>query len=188
MKNYNIETNLLFADQIFNTQIDESFCDVLVKKINKDKHEWKKGLKNVNALTTGWNGLKKYDELKEISTLICKILLPKIGKVVNWKYDNWRAHEAWINFYQKGDATSIHNHRSVDYCGVLILKPGEGDLLFHNPKFVERQLKAFEQVEDQRLNEKRGTLILFPSYLYHSVTECKTERISVAFNFFNDVI
>ena len=39
----------------------------------------------------------------------------------------------------------------------------------------------------QRLNEKRGTLILFPSYLYHSVTECKTERISVAFNFFNDV-
>lgn len=188
MKNYNIEKNLWFADQIFNTQIDESFCDLLIEKIDQDKNGWEKGLKNVKALTTGWNGLSKYNELEEISTLCCETLLPTIGNSMNWQYNNWSTSSAWVNFYQEGDSTDLHNHRGNDFCAVLILKPGEGDLLFHNSKFVERQLKAFEQVEDQRINEKKGTLILFPSYLYHSVTECKTERISVAFNFFNDLI
>lgn len=186
MTNYNIETNLWFADQIFSTKIDESFCDLLIEKINIDKNKWKKGLKNVRALTTGWDGLNKYNELKEISTLCCKTLLPTIGQSMNWQYNNWTTNSAWINFYQKGDSTDLHNHRGSDFCGVLILKPGEGNLLFHDSKFIENKQKAFEQIEDQRINEKKGTLILFPSYSYHSVTECKNDRISVAFNFLNE--
>lgn len=188
MKNYNIETNLWFADQIFSTKIDEDFCDSLIEKINIDKNEWKKGLRNVKALTSGWDGLRQYDELKEINALCCKTLLPRIGQSMNWQYNNWSTVTAWVNFYEKGDSTENHNHRGSDFCGVLILKPGEGNLLFHNSKFVEGFKKSFEQQEDQRINEEKGTLILFPSYLYHSVTECKNERISVAFNFWNDVL
>ena len=82
----------------------------------------------------------------------------------------------------------MHHHMDVDYAAILIIKPGEGNLLFHDSKFVEGYKKSFEQQEDQRINEEKGTLMLFPGYLYHSVTECKTERISVAFNFWNDAL
>lgn len=188
MKNYNIETNFWFADKIFNTKIEDSFCDLILKKIYQDKDKWKKGLRNINAFTTGFDGLKKYQELVEISTLISGTLLPKIGKSFNWQYNNWKPASAWVNFYEKGDSASIHNHTGSDFCGILILKPGEGDLLFHDCKFIEGKTKRFEQIEDQRIKEKKGTLILFPSYLYHSVNECRNDRITIAFNFLNIAI
>jgi len=93
---------------------------------------------------------------------------------------------AWINLYEKGDFTKLHNHAFVDFSAVLILKPGEDSLLFHDNRNVQRFLKGFESYADQKINEKKGTLILFPSHLYHSVSECKIERISIAFNFRND--
>ena len=41
---------------------------------------------------------------------------------------------------------------------------------------------------DEKINERKGTLILFPAYLYHEVMDCDEERITVAFNFINTPI
>jgi len=186
--NYNIHLVNWFPVTIFHTQIDDQLCDKLIEKVMVDKDTWTKGLRNVQAKTTGWNGLGKYEELDEIKLLITQTLLPKIGESQNWKYNNWAAYEAWINFYEKGDFANLHNHIGADFCGVLILKPGEGNLLFHNNRDVENINRNFTQIENQKINEKKGTLILFPAYLYHSVVECKFDRISVAFNFLNEAL
>ena len=36
------------------------------------------------------------------------------------------------------------------------------------------------------ITEREGLFILFPSYLLHEVYECRSNRISVAFNFENN--
>lgn len=37
--------------------------------------------------------------------------------------------------------------------------------------------------EDQIINEKEGMFIFFPSWLFHGVNVCKSDRTTVAFNF-----
>lgn len=183
--NYHIQPVNWFPINVFHTQIDEQLCDKLIEKVMIDKDTWVKGLKNVHAKTTGWNCLGKYKEVDEINLLITQTLLPKIGESQNWKYNNWKPLEAWINFYEKGDFTKIHRH-FADYCGVLILKPGEGNLLFHDHRHLSGLSREYENVTDEKIKEKKGALILFPHDLYHSVSKCQADRISIAFNFTNE--
>lgn len=182
---YDVHPVNWFPVNVFHTQIDDYLCDDLVEEVMKDKNTWKKGLKNVHAKTTGWNCLGKYKSMDQINLLITKTILPAIGKSQNWKYNNWRTEENWINFYEKEDFTQLHNHFYTDFCAVLILKPGEGNLLFHDGQHVLRFFRKFEQAIDEKINEKKGTLILFPGHLFHSVSKCKSDRITVAFNFMN---
>ena len=184
--NYNIYPVNWFPVTVFHTQIDEQLCDKLIEKVMIDKDTWVKGLKNVHAKTTGWNCLSKYKEIDEINLLMTKTLLPKIGESQNWKYNNWKTVHAWINFYEKGDFTQLHNHGGSDFCAILILKPGEGNLWFHNHRNILSLSRNFEQHADEKINEKKGTLIFFSSDLFHSVSECQSDRISVAFNFCNE--
>jgi hypothetical protein len=184
--NYNINAVNWFPVTVFHTQIEDQLCDKLIEKVMMDKDTWKKGLKNVHAKTTGWNCLGKYKELDEINLLIIQTLLPKIGESQNWKFNNWRTHGAWINFYEKEDFAQLHNHWSCNFCAVLILKAGEGNLLFHNHRALQGLFENFEEITNEKINEKKGSLIFFPSDLFHSVTKCNSDRISVAFNFINE--
>ena len=177
-----------FPTNVFHTKIDDSFCDNLKEKVIKDKDSWKKSLKNVYALTSGWDGLTQYQELRDLSEFICKDVLPKIGESQNWKYNNWLTKEAWINFYRKGDSARRHFHGFSSFCGILIVSPGKGNLIFSKTELVDGKTKPFETVLDEKINETKGTLILFPAYLYHEVMDCDEERITVAFNFINTPI
>ena len=184
--NYIIHPVDWFSSTVFHIEIDEQVCDNLIEKVMIDKDTWTKGLKNVHAKTTGWNCLGKYKEVDEINLLITQTLLPKIGESQNWKYNNWRTHSAWINFYEKGDFAQLHNHIGNDLSAVLILKPGKGNLLFHNYRNTQGLSRNFEQLADEKINEKKGTLIFFSHDLFHSVSVCELERISIAFNFINE--
>ncbi len=175
-----------FPTDVFYLKIDEKFCNKIEEKVLLDKQNWSKGLENVNALTSGWDGLEKYSELQEISNFICQNILIKIGESQNWKYNNWSIREAWINFYKKEDFAEIHTHGSADFCGVLIILPGNGNLKFSRTEAVEQKTKKFMNIYDEKINEEKGTLILFPSYLYHQVENCAGDRISIAMNFINN--
>lgn len=182
---FEIQTVSWFPTNVFFTKIDKSFCDALKQKVLIDKDTWKKKLNNVNALTTGWNGLEKYEELKELCNFICETILPKIGQSQEWKYNDWEAREAWINFYQKEDFAKTHCHGFSDFCGVLIVDPGEGNLFFSKTEFIQSKTRPYENIKDEKINEEKGTLILFPPYLYHTVKNCENDRITVAMNFTN---
>lgn len=181
-----IEVSQLFATPIYTCHLDDGFCNALIEKVINDKDKFIRGLVNVNALTTGWDGLRKYQELRDIGYWISKSILPEIGKLQKWKYNNWRCSTAWINFYEKGDTARLHNHKFEDYSGILILEPGNGNLMFVSPDEVFNNYRPFYNPESKKVNEKKGTLILFPDYMFHQVTDCEKQRISVAFNFIND--
>jgi len=183
--NLTVEKENWFPTTIFHTKIGKDIVLQIKDIVEKEKEFWKDGLKNVKAKTSGFDGLR-YPIVQEIGDFCCASILPKISKEVNWKSNNWHCEEGWINYYQKGDYTRPHVHNRRDYCAVLIVEPGEGNLKFHDPKSIHTVLKFFENNFDRTINEEEGTLIFFPSWLYHSVSECKKERITLAFNFLNE--
>tara|TARA_R100000426_G_scaffold86125_1_gene66974 strand:- start:88 stop:663 length:576 start_codon:yes stop_codon:yes gene_type:complete len=188
MMKIEIKPESWFPSMIFHCKINTKFCDDLEEKVLVDKDNWTRQLKNVNALTTGWDGLKQYQELRDLCKFICESILPKIGESQTWKYNNWNTKEAWINFYQKGDSAKMHHHGFADFCGVLIVSPGDGNLIFSKTELIESKTKPFENIKDEQINEVKGRLILFPAYLYHTVTDCKKDRITIALNFSNDPV
>ena len=82
----------------------------------------------------------------------------------------------------------MHHHGFADFCGVLIVSPGDGNLIFSKTELIESKTKPFENIKDEQINEVKGRLILFPAYLYHTVTDCKKDRITIALNFSNDPV
>ena len=69
---------------------------------------------------------------------------------------------------------------------ILITKTNEESLKFYSPNYIHNYKKPFEQINSiEKIKEKKGLFIFFPSCLFHSVDVCKDDRISVAFNFLN---
>jgi hypothetical protein len=176
----NIQKTTWFPTEVYSCVIDKSICDEIKKIVEIEKNNWKKGLLNVKAKTSGWNGLR-YPVVKSISDLACSSILPSI-----FKKEKWKCREAWINFYQKGDSTDIHNHYNSDYCAILLVQSDSNKLIFKNIHNMLSLPKEFEAGKDERINEQDGLFIFFPSWVYHQVEECIGERITVAFNFYNE--
>jgi len=183
--NLKINTVNFFPTHVFECSIDHSFCDAIVDLVQKEKESWQKDLKNVKALTTGWDGLR-YPMLREISEFSCSNILPAIGESQKWKYNNWEIKEAWINFYQKKDYATPHHHHFSDFCAVLIVKEGVGNLNFLSLVDSTGARKKFEQEIHEKIIEKKGSFIFFPSWLSHYVTNVDSDRITIAFNFINN--
>ena len=181
-----LQRNSWFNSDVFSFFVDDHYCEAVNDIVKKDCDEWASGLKNVKAKTCNWNGLR-YPVIKELSDFACEKVLPSIGKSQNFKWNNWTAREAWINFYQKNDQAVPHHHYFADFCGVLITKTKESNLKFINPLEIHGYFKEFMTEESiHKINEKKGLFIFFPSYIYHKVEECTEDRISVAFNFLNE--
>jgi len=185
MDNIEIQRNSWFETDIFSFFMDEKYCDQINDIVEKEKSSWKKGLQNVKAKTSGWNGLR-FPVIQEISNFLTKKILPSIGEAKNFQRNNWETMEAWINYYQKGDSTEPHHHFFSAYCAILITKTNESKLKFINPLEMHGYYKSFyDKKRDEKINEKKGLCILFPSYAFHAVEQCSDDRISVAFNFDN---
>jgi len=183
--NLEINKSNWFSTKVFSTVLDKAYCDEINSIVEKEQDQWKKNLQNIKAKTSGWYGLR-YPIVQEISNFACDKLLPTIGETEKWKYNTWKTESAWINFYQKGDAADLHNHFFSDYCGVFITKTSASNLKFVTPLSMHGYYKKFESTNYAELiTERKGLFILFPSYLFHEVSDCQSDRISVAFNFMN---
>lgn len=99
--------------------------------------------------------------------------------------------ECWVNIYGEGHAQEMHQHANSVISGIYYVKapPGSGQLLIHSPYHdtmldppilkpngINNSIVSFEPRE--------GLMVLFRSYVKHSVkpTKGKAERVSIAFN------
>tara|TARA_Y100000766_G_C18788176_1_gene546818 strand:+ start:121 stop:681 length:561 start_codon:yes stop_codon:yes gene_type:complete len=118
-------------------------------------------------------------------------LIPKtllfliIKKIKNFK-SNIMLNNWWININNKGDYNKSHTHPATDIAIVFYLTDNEGLLLFENPQAHSRYRfqKAMNLNLTYSLDVPKGTMILFPSDVRHSVEESitNTPRVSLAFN------
>lgn len=81
---------------------------------------------------------------------------------------------AWLTGYGTGYAMPKHNHSGSHISAVFYLLVDEkgGDLILHDPRtnanrgYKDELQSMFEPI---RFSPKSGDIIMFPSYLYHSV-------------------
>ncbi len=115
---------------------------------------------------------------------------------------SWRV-TAWANINRQGDRNRPHGHPGAFWSGIYWVSDGDADkddtvgglLEFADPRGILPAMHAPHlhcAVEDcmsagrcQTVTPKSGTMVLFPSWLIHSVTTYHGERprISIAFNF-----
>ncbi len=98
----------------------------------------------------------------------------------------------WANFGELGSAHMPHHHANNFLSGVYYLAAPEGGdrLTFHDPRPQRDIIEPIYTAEnafnrrDQDVGVRSGTVVLFPSWLTHSVKPNKSRslRVSVAFN------
>ena len=117
---------------------------------------------------------------------IYRVINNHFKKYVNSKFidsNTLQISNIWVNVTRKGEFQNYHNHivsgdpvRFTKYSGTIYIKrpKNSGNILFTNEDL-------YNSIE---IEPEEGTIILFPSYLRHSVTPnlSKEERVSVSFN------
>tara|TARA_R100001015_G_C4629358_1_gene190148 strand:+ start:254 stop:865 length:612 start_codon:yes stop_codon:yes gene_type:complete len=116
----------------------------------------------------------------------------KIKKNISFKLLN-----SWCMKHVKNDWSLSHHHDNSLISGILYLKTykNSGDLILHRNNLLNVFSSSinieFEETNINNCNKfyitpKKGDLILFPSYLEHSVTRNlnQKERYCCAFNFY----
>ena len=83
---------------------------------------------------------------------------------------HYDGYDIWMNFSYKGDDNPLHNHAG-SLSGIIYIK---------NPDNEPTNFPTIDYVHEP----KEGEIILFPSYLQHSVDvkETDSERITSSFN------
>ena len=98
----------------------------------------------------------------------------------------------WANVLAKGASHRAHSHPNNFLSGVYYVRthPGTDTINFHDPRNQAGVIRppvvelTAENTDQVVVRVKNGTLLVFPSYLQHSVdaNASKEERISVSFN------
>ncbi len=99
---------------------------------------------------------------------------------------------AWANLIRKGDYHRLHNHPGSAWSGVYYVAVAPQDqslngvLEFYDPRPFAEMVDTPYSPYGQRMiiRPQAGLMVLFPSWLYHSVLPSDTDdiRLSVAFN------
>jgi uncharacterized protein (TIGR02466 family) len=98
----------------------------------------------------------------------------------------------WATVLAQGALHKTHSHPNNFLSGVYYLRtwPGADTINFHDPRSQAGVIRppvvelTAENTDQVVVRVSNGTLLMFPSYLAHSVdaTACAQERISVSFN------
>ena len=142
----------------------------------------------------GWQSVQTLHQLEEFRDLISCIdnAAKSVLQFLRIGCDAFEITGCWANVLAKGAAHRAHSHPNNFLSGVYYLRthPGTDTINFHDPRnqtgiirppVVELTAENTDQVV---VSVKNGTLLIFPSYLQHSVDAnmSEEERISVSFN------
>jgi uncharacterized protein (TIGR02466 family) len=137
-------------------------------------------------------------ECVDIKKLVLEHVKEFAENVMLYDYDTWELSQSWVSRKQPGQHHTMHTHPNSLISGVFYYgEPTEETpaIKFHkmqggiNQQVIQPAVKPdkrsskFAWVEFA-VNFAPGLLLLFPSYLFHSVPTNKTDliRSSVAFN------
>ena len=196
MKNYQIYK--LFATPVFHFRVEnyQELNKELENYILNLKKKDEKGQKKSNA--GGWHShnfnLTNDITAKKIAKIFEKFYKKVIINEMGWKYDSNRVNieGMWSIINKKGSFNIQHNHPNAYLSSAYYVRHPEksGSIKFFDP----REQKSIRYPKIKKYGElsaatveiapKEGDLLIFPSYLYHAVTENLSEqdRIIISFN------
>lgn len=188
--------NLLFPTPVWTINLD-NYKDINEQmysyiKFNQENDEIGISKSNVK----GWHSKDFNLNEKEPQSFI-SFILPAIEQVMNdmnWEKEKQTAkiNNMWAIINTGGSANLRHQHGNSTISGAYYVRApiNSGDIVFYDPRpapvyshpnIVNPNLL---NAQVNGINPKEGALILFPSYLDHSVNENQSdkERIVISFN------
>lgn len=95
--------------------------------------------------------------------------------------------DIWWNVYSPGDYALTHKHINSDFSGIYILHSEEDNpTVFYNDTPSCYYPYGQDPYTTEHITE--GHTILFPSFLQHSVSPCKNDRVIISFNIQTDYV
>jgi uncharacterized protein (TIGR02466 family) len=136
-------------------------------------------------------------ESQDLKTYILNSVL-QYGKMLGYDYESYRFGQSWVSYKYPGQHHTMHSHPNSLISGVFYFgEPTDKTpaIKFHkveggfntaciSPKLVDDKREFKYAHKEFSIEFTPGLLLLFPSYLHHSVPLNKSEavRCSLAFN------
>ena len=187
--------NLFFSTPVWTFQLNnyQIINDLMTKYIKILKNKDETGVKKSNI--NGWHS-RDFDLKENEPQDFIKFILPSIEQVMNdmnWdKNQKTKIDNMWAIINTGGAANFRHQHGNSSISGAYYVKApiNCGDIVFYDPRpapvYSHPNVTEPNSLNAQinGISPKEGALVLFPSYLEHSVNENKSnsERIVISFN------
>lgn len=142
----------------------------------------------------GWQSEQQVHKLEEFQDLgsCIRRTTRSILRFLRIGYEDFEITGCWTNVLAPGAAHRMHSHPNNFLSGAYYLCTGAGadTINFHDPRvqagIIRPPVAALtaENTDQVVVRVKRGTLLMFPAYLQHSVdaNASAEERISISFN------
>jgi uncharacterized protein (TIGR02466 family) len=142
----------------------------------------------------GWQSealLHQRDEFQELAACVMDAA-KSVVTFLRIGYDEFEITGCWATVLAKGGRHKAHTHPNNYLSAVYYVRthPGADTINFHDPRAQASVIRppvtelTAQNTDQVVIKVADGTLLLFPSYLEHSVNpnESTEERISVSFN------
>ena len=188
--------NLFFSTPVWTFQISnyESVNEEMYNYIKSEQKKDGKGITKSNI--KGWHSKDFRLETKEPQNFI-NLILPSIEQVMvdmNWEKQKQkiRISNMWAIINTGGSANTRHQHGNSTISGAYYVRApkNSGDIVFYDPRpapvytYPNALSPNLLNAQINGISPNEGSLVLFPSYLDHSVNEnlSNDERIVISFN------
>lgn len=191
-----IKPNLFFPTPVWALQIEN------YKQVNEEMYNYIKNLQEEDQVginksnIKGWHSKDFNLDDREPKNFISFIFsyIEQVMVDMNWDKQKQIAkiNNMWAIINTGGSANLRHQHGNSTISGAYYVRAPEnsGDIIFYDPRPapVYSHPNAISpnslNAEVNGVSPREGALVLFPSYLDHSVNENKTsqERIVISFN------
>ncbi|HEX2493414.1 MAG TPA: 2OG-Fe(II) oxygenase family protein [Steroidobacter sp.] len=146
------------------------------------------------AAGQGWQSIQTLHELDDFQDLASCVRRAATGilRFLRIGHDAIEITACWATILAPGAEHKVHHHPNNFLSGVYYLRtqPGADAINFHDPRSQTGVIRppilelTAENTDQVVVRVSNGTLLLFPSYLTHSVdaNASEQERISISFN------
>ena len=188
--------NLFFPTPVWTLQLDnyQSINEQMYKFIKITQSKDQQGISKSNI--KGWHS-KDFNMQENEPKNFIKFILPAIEQVItdmNWEKQKQsiNINSMWAIINTGGAANHRHQHSNCTISGAYYVRApkNSGDIIFYDPRpapVYTYPIAVNPNLLNAQVNgisPKEGALVLFPSYLDHSVNEnlSNEERIVISFN------
>ncbi len=188
--------NLFFPTPVWTLQLDnyKSINEQMYKFIKTAQSIDREGISKSNI--KGWHS-KDFNMKENEPKNFIKFILPAIEQVItdmNWEKQKQsiNINNMWAIINTGGSANLRHQHGNSTISGAYYVRApkNSGDIVFYDPRpapvymYPKAANPNWLNAQVNGISPKEGALVLFPSYLDHSVNEnlSNEERIVISFN------
>jgi uncharacterized protein (TIGR02466 family) len=183
----------MFPSLAWKTQIDAGLRDAMNARILESLADMRRGVPPLET-GQGWQSAQDLHEREAFRDLVSCIERCATGilRFLRIGTADYEITGCWATVLARGASHKLHSHPNNFLSGVYYVRTRDGadTINFHDPRRQASVIRppvvelTAENTDQVVVRVHDGTLLLFPSYLEHSVDENRSdaERISISFN------